>query len=72
MAPESVKLRKSLELAAKLSARYALIVGDQELSEGRYPLRDLARGEQKLVSREELLNLFAAPASATTATKREN
>jgi histidyl-tRNA synthetase len=72
LAPEPVKLKKSLEVASKLGARFALIIGDQELSEGRYPLRDLARGEQRSVSREELMDCFGTPTSASTVTKREN
>ena len=64
IAADSVKLKKALELASRLRARSVLIIGDQELAEGRYPLRDMARGEQRIVTKPELFQQFAAPASA--------
>ncbi len=64
VAPDSVKLKKALELASRLRARSVLIIGDKELAEGRYPLRDMARGEQRIVTKPELFQQFAAPAPA--------
>ena len=40
------KLKRSLELANKLGARYALIVGDDEIAAGNFQLKDMATGEQ--------------------------
>jgi len=48
------KLKRSLELANKLGARYALIVGDDEIAAGTFQLKDMASGEQWGVSRSEL------------------
>jgi histidyl-tRNA synthetase len=48
------KLKKSLELANKLGARYTLIVGDNEIASGTYTLKDMAAGEQSTVSGDEL------------------
>ncbi len=62
VASDSVKLKKALELASRLKARSVLIIGDKELAEGRYPLRDMARGEQRIVTKPELLQQFAGPA----------
>ncbi len=59
VAPDPAKLKKSLELASRLSAQYVLIVGDQELLEGKYPLRDLSRGEQRTVTKDDLFREFA-------------
>jgi len=67
LAADAGKLKKSLELAARLQARYVLIVGDQELAEGKYPLRDMASGEQRTVSKEELLERFAGARSKVAA-----
>ncbi len=53
--PEALKLRRALETASKQGALFALIVGENEMATGRYPLRDLGRGEQKEMSREEIL-----------------
>ncbi len=61
VAADAVKLKKALELASRLRARSVLIIGDKELAEGRYPLRDMARGEQRIVTKPELFQLFAAP-----------
>src|SRR5262252_4917492 len=51
---ESFRLKKSLETASKLGARYALIAGENELSTGVFALKNLSTGEQKPVSRDQL------------------
>ncbi len=64
--PEALKLRRALEIAAKQGARFALIVGENEVASRRYPLKDLARGEQKELSWEEILAALKPPAAART------
>ncbi|MFZ0589686.1 MAG: His/Gly/Thr/Pro-type tRNA ligase C-terminal domain-containing protein, partial [Bryobacteraceae bacterium] len=49
------KLKRMLELANKLNARYALIVGDNEIVSKSYTLKDMASGEQSTLSREALI-----------------
>ncbi len=49
------KLKRSLELANKLEARYVLIVGEEELRTGRFQLKEMAGGEQVAVTRHELI-----------------
>ena len=56
------KLKRVMELANKLGARYALIVGDHEMAAGRYALKDMATGEQENLTREEIASRLA-PAS---------
>ena len=51
---ESFRLKKSLETASKLGAKYALISGESEVSTGVFALKDLAKGEQKSVARDQL------------------
>ncbi len=51
---ESFRLKKSLETASKLGARYALISGENEVSTGVFALKNLASGEQKPVARDQL------------------
>jgi histidyl-tRNA synthetase len=51
---ESFRLKKSLETASKLGARYALIAGENELSTGVFALKNLSTGEQKPVPRDQL------------------
>jgi histidyl-tRNA synthetase len=48
------KLKRAMELANKLGARYTLILGDNELAEGRYALKNMATGEQAAVTRGEI------------------
>ena len=51
---ESFRLKKSLETASKLGARFALIVGENEVKSGSFALKELATGEQVSVPRAEL------------------
>jgi len=51
---ESFRLKKSLETAAKLGARFALILGENEVKSGEFALKNLATGEQVSVPRAEL------------------
>jgi histidyl-tRNA synthetase len=44
-----------MELANKLGARYALIVGDNEIAAGEYALKDMQSGEQRHVARASIL-----------------
>ncbi len=64
LASDAVKLKKSLDLASRLGAPYVLIVGDRELAEGKYPLRDMTRGEQRTVTKDDLLREFGSPQHA--------
>jgi histidyl-tRNA synthetase len=47
-------LKRAMELANKLGARYTLIVGENEIAAGRYALKNMASGEQVDVAREEI------------------
>jgi histidyl-tRNA synthetase len=60
------KLKRMLELANKLQARYALIVGDNEIATKSYALKSMESGEQIVVTREELLERMGAVARANT------
>ncbi len=50
----NAKLKRAMELANKAGARYALILGGDEIAAGRYSLKDMQSGNQRSVSREEL------------------
>lgn len=54
LAPEG-KLKRAMEVANKLAARYVLIVGDDELASGQYTLKNMASGVQQNVGRDELI-----------------
>ncbi|HLV94451.1 MAG TPA: histidine--tRNA ligase [Candidatus Acidoferrales bacterium] len=53
--PEEMKFKKSLGLADKLGARYALIIGEDEVASGSYSLKNLADGKQEKFGESELL-----------------
>ena len=46
---DGAKLKKSLAVASKLSARFSIIVGEDELAKGRYQVKDMTSGQQEEV-----------------------
>jgi histidyl-tRNA synthetase len=50
----NAKLKRAMELANKSGARYALILGDDEIAAGEYSLKDMQTGDQRRVSRAQL------------------
>ena len=44
-----------MRLADKLKAKFAIIIGDEELKSGTVVLRDMSTKEQRNVKEEELL-----------------
>jgi histidyl-tRNA synthetase len=52
---EQLKFKKSLGLADKLGARYALIIGDDEVASGKLTLKRLADGEQAKIGEGSLV-----------------
>jgi histidyl-tRNA synthetase len=57
---ETFRLKKSLETASKMGARFALIVGENEAQSGSFALKNLGTGEQVSVPRAELANKIQA------------
>jgi histidyl-tRNA synthetase len=53
---ESFRLKKSLETASKLNARYALIVGEDEIKSDTFAVKTLETGQQVSVPRSELVS----------------
>lgn len=54
----AAKLKRSMELANKLGARFAILVGDNELAAGKYVLKNMRTGEQREVAQQELRELL--------------
>ncbi len=48
------KLKRSLEVANRLGARFTLIVGDDEIAAGTYGLKNMISGEQVSLNRDQL------------------
>ena len=63
--PEEMKFKKSLGLADKLGARYALIIGEDEVASGTFTLKRLADAEQKKLSEDELLEYLESEKRGT-------
>jgi len=53
--PEEMKFKKSLGLADKLGARYAVIIGEDEVASRTFTLKRLADSDQKKLAEGELL-----------------
>ena len=49
------KLKRSLELANKMGARFVLMVGENEMAAGQYALKEMKSGQQETVNRVELV-----------------
>jgi histidyl-tRNA synthetase len=58
--PTESKFGKALERADKLGSRYALILGDNEVSEGSWTLKTLADGTQQKFTAPELLEFLGS------------
>lgn len=64
---EETKLKKALGMADKSSARYAVLIGEDELAQNKFTLRDMRSGQQRALSESELLQELAASAGASAA-----
>ncbi len=56
---ESFRLKKSFETAEKLGAKYAVLVGENEVAADTFAVKDLKSGEQKNIARAELAAFLA-------------
>jgi histidyl-tRNA synthetase len=64
---EEMKFKKSLGLADKLGARYALIIGEDEVNSGTFSLKRLADSDQKKLSEFDLLEYLESERRDTRA-----
>lgn len=51
------KMKKAMALASKSGARYALIIGEDEISSEKYGLKDLATGKQESLNLEAIIQI---------------
>jgi histidyl-tRNA synthetase len=58
--PEEFKFKKALGLADKLGARYAVIIGENEIAAGKFTLKRLADAVQTSVTEVELIEALKA------------
>jgi len=52
---EERKIKKAMTQAAKSGARFALIIGEDEVAQDKYGMKNLATGEQELLSLKEII-----------------
>jgi histidyl-tRNA synthetase len=67
---EEMKFKKSLGLADRLGATYALIVGGDEVASREFTLKRLADGEQKKLSEANLVEYLSVHAGDVKSTAR--
>ncbi|ALU26524.1 MULTISPECIES: histidine--tRNA ligase [Myroides] len=53
--PDKAKVGKQFQFADKKGIPYAVLVGSQEIADQKYTLKELASGEQEVLSLEELI-----------------
>ncbi|MGH8632127.1 MAG: His/Gly/Thr/Pro-type tRNA ligase C-terminal domain-containing protein, partial [Burkholderiales bacterium] len=58
---EEMKMKKALGRADQLAARYAVILGEDELKAGAFTLRDLSSGSQRSLSEPDLMKELVKP-----------
>jgi histidyl-tRNA synthetase len=51
---ELLKLKRSLGIAGRLQARFAIIIGENETASGRYQVKDLGTGQQEEVETAQI------------------
>ena len=54
------KLKRAMELANKLGARYTLILGETEIAAGLFALKSMSTGEQLNLTQDEIAAKLAA------------
>lgn len=69
--PTELKFGKALERADKLNSRYALILGDNEVSEGSWTLKTLADGAQRKFTEPELIEYLSKARSEQISTSQK-
>ena len=59
MYPDAAKLKKQMIYCNKREIPYAVMVGESEIEQNKYLLKDMNTGEQQLLSLEELIKLVS-------------
>lgn len=56
--PDAKKLSKQFDYANKINARFAIVIGEEEMKNNKVSLKNMATGEQKIVNIEEAISLI--------------
>lgn len=57
--PDAAKMKKQMQYANAKQVPYVVIVGEMEMQEGKFTLKDMQSGEQSLLTSSELLKKLA-------------
>ena len=57
--PDAVKMKKQMSYANAKNIPFVAIAGENEIAEGKVMLKDMVKGEQRLVSADELIEALA-------------
>ena len=58
MYPDAVKMKKQMSYANEKNIPFVGIIGDSELQAGKITLKNMVKGTQKLINKQQLLKLF--------------
>ena len=56
--PDSAKMKKQMAYANAKAVPFVAIAGENEMKEGKVTLKDMATGNQQLVTAEEMINII--------------
>ncbi len=57
--PESSKMKKQMNYANRKQIPYVILAGESEMEAGKFTMKNMDSGEQKLVSAEELIKILS-------------
>ena len=57
--PDAAKMKKQMQYANAKQVPYVVIVGETEMQESKFTLKDMQSGEQSLLTADELLEKLA-------------
>jgi histidyl-tRNA synthetase len=56
--PDSAKMKKQMSYANAKAVPFVAIVGENEMNEGKVTLKNMATGEQLLLTPDEMINII--------------
>jgi len=56
--PDTAKFKKQLDYANQTEAEFAVIIGEDELIENKFSVKNLITGEQQKLNEVELIKFF--------------
>jgi histidyl-tRNA synthetase len=57
--PDAVKIKKQMNYANKKGVPFVLMIGENELKEGKFLLKNMITGEQEKLSLQEIIHILS-------------